>query len=167
MKLESGKPHPRRWGARVLAVGAALAAAIAVSLAAAAPAQAATPTCNGTGAYYRNGGDTATFVATYTANGSETWRCSMRYGLGTTGKFSYAVLQLQDSLNLCYGKVIGGRIGADGEFGTQTKNALVKVQRALGITADGVYGPQTAAAMQHWSWSYTPYGLYYVCLRLP
>jgi len=35
----------------------------------------------------------------------------------------------------------------DGVFGQQTKNALMAFQRSHGLVADGVYGPQTAAAL--------------------
>ena len=37
--------------------------------------------------------------------------------------------------------------GADGDFGPRTGEALRAFQRSAGITADGIYGPQTRAAL--------------------
>jgi len=38
-------------------------------------------------------------------------------------------------------------IAADGAFGPQTRQALTRFQQAVGVAADGVVGPQTAAAL--------------------
>ena len=40
-----------------------------------------------------------------------------------------------------------GRYGADGEFGPQTKSAVLAFQRRNGLEADGIIGPQTWAAL--------------------
>jgi hypothetical protein len=74
---------------------------------------------------------------------SGTWSpgCVMASGAGPNN----AVRTLQSNLNKCHGK----SLAVDGEFGPATRSALIAVQRALQITADGVYGPQTARAMSH------------------
>lgn len=36
----------------------------------------------------------------------------------------------------------------DGKFGALTEQAVKNMQRALGVTADGIYGPQSAGALQ-------------------
>ncbi|HVQ94601.1 MAG TPA: peptidoglycan-binding domain-containing protein [Mycobacteriales bacterium] len=61
------------------------------------------------------------------------------------GAHSNAVGELQSALNTCHHK----NIAVDNDFGPATQSALISVQRALGISADGVYGPQTARAMSH------------------
>jgi len=67
--------------------------------------------------------------------------CVMASGAGPNN----AVGQLQTSLNKCHGKALR----VDREFGPKTRAALIQVQQSLHITADGVYGPQTARAMRH------------------
>ncbi|MEV8534729.1 peptidoglycan-binding domain-containing protein [Streptomyces sp. NPDC051211] len=61
------------------------------------------------------------------------------------GYANEAVRRLQISIVRCYG--ISIRI--DGQFGTNTKNALIAVQRREGIAQDGGYGPQTRDHMGH------------------
>ena len=61
------------------------------------------------------------------------------------GAVNNGVASLQDALKTCYRK----NISIDSNFGPQTKAALVAVQSSLHITADGVYGPQSARAMSH------------------
>jgi hypothetical protein len=72
------------------------------------------------------------------------WSCSLVKGMSNEG-----VRTLQREMNFCYWYVIGNQLDPDGQFGTLTKAALVKVQQELHITADGEYGPQTARTMQH------------------
>ncbi|MBQ1072487.1 peptidoglycan-binding protein [Micromonospora sp. C31] len=60
------------------------------------------------------------------------------------GANSSAVLLLQRSLKYCYGK----NIATDQDFGPATKSALISAQQTEGITADGVYGPQTRDALR-------------------
>lgn len=74
-------------------------------------------------------------------SGSFSPNCVMASGAGPNN----AVSNLQSSLRTCYGR----SISVDGEFGPQTRSALIAVQRALKIADDGVYGPQTARAMSH------------------
>ncbi|HVQ90780.1 MAG TPA: peptidoglycan-binding domain-containing protein [Mycobacteriales bacterium] len=61
------------------------------------------------------------------------------------GAVSNAVRELQFTLNQCYQK----NLATDGNFGPATRSALISVQRAAGASADGVYGPQTARAINH------------------
>lgn len=160
--------HPRHKGkrhaARVLTLLGVLVAPLVV---AAAPAQAATPPCNYVMGI-RLGTNISETVPAYDNNGSRTWRCSMGYGAGFNG-INWGVLQLQDTINLCYRSAIGGMypISADGSYGRETKEAVRRVQASLRISADGNYGPQTAGAMSHWTSAETPYGHFYVCNRIP
>jgi len=64
------------------------------------------------------------------------------------GDVSSAVKDLQHELNHCYW-FLGISIAEDGIFGQHTKAALEKAQSFEGITADGVYGPQTRNHL-HW-----------------
>ncbi|SCE80783.1 Putative peptidoglycan binding domain-containing protein [Micromonospora coriariae] len=66
--------------------------------------------------------------------------CTMGYGA-----YGNAVRELQRSLNTCYRK----GLTVDGDFGGKTRDALKSVQGSLKISQDGVYGPQTARAMNH------------------
>lgn len=60
------------------------------------------------------------------------------------GNYGNGVLALQQSLKYCYGK----NIALDRDFGPATRTALIQVQRAVGATADGVYGPETNRKMK-------------------
>jgi peptidoglycan hydrolase-like protein with peptidoglycan-binding domain len=154
----------RRITARALTVLALLASPFVI---AAAPASASTPGCNYVMSIYE-GTDIYETVPAYASGDYRTWRCQMGYGAGFNG-MNYAVQNLQDTMNLCYKGVIGDRwpLSTDGSFGNNTKTALIRVQRSLGISADGTYGPQTAWAMKHWTTAKTPYGYFYVCDRIP
>jgi peptidoglycan hydrolase-like protein with peptidoglycan-binding domain len=73
------------------------------------------------------------------------------YGTSSTcilekGNSSSAVWALQNTLNSCY----SAGLAWDGEFGPDTYNALLKVQRSIGVTIDGVYGPNTRDKMRWW-----------------
>jgi murein L,D-transpeptidase YcbB/YkuD len=50
----------------------------------------------------------------------------------------------------------------DGSFGANTKAAVIKVQQHEGIGADGIYGTQTR---QHLLWHATSSGGYQMCFR--
>lgn len=73
-------------------------------------------------------------------DGSFTPNCTLGQGAVNNG-----VASLQDALKTCYHK----NIAIDRNFGPKTRAALVSVQSSLHISADGVYGPQTARAMSH------------------
>jgi hypothetical protein len=60
------------------------------------------------------------------------------------GDTSPAVVALQHAMRVCYFQAVA----IDGDFGPHTKQALINLQRQLGITADGVYGPQTRRRMK-------------------
>ncbi|MEV0269850.1 peptidoglycan-binding domain-containing protein [Hamadaea sp. NPDC050747] len=91
-------------------------------------------------------------IARY-SDGSPRWSCWM--GPGATGE---PVKALQRALNACYSTYsvhwVGGhnlgfaQLTVDGQFGSKTKAALIAVQRYHGLTADGVYGSQTATHMK-------------------
>jgi len=73
------------------------------------------------------------------------------YGTSSTcilekGNSSSAVWALQNTLNSCY----SAGLAWDGQFGPDTYNALLKVQRSIGVTIDGVYGPNTRDKMRWW-----------------
>jgi hypothetical protein len=93
------------------------------------------------------------------------WCCAMSKG-GQQG--AEAVRQLQNTLNQCYWqdagrRVIAAPLRADGGYGSLTRDAVIAVQRYHGISADGVYGPQTAGTMFHDTWIRWPGGEGYGC----
>ena len=45
------------------------------------------------------------------------------------------------------GPVEAGPVARDGRFGAKTQAAIIKIQRAAGIGADGYVGPQTWATL--------------------
>lgn len=68
--------------------------------------------------------------------------CNLYYGVWN----SEAVEALQDTLNHCY----GASLVRDGDYGNGTRSAVIRAQKKVGVTADGVYGPQTRSAMKWW-----------------
>ncbi|ONI88773.1 hypothetical protein ALI22I_17440 [Saccharothrix sp. ALI-22-I] len=50
---------------------------------------------------------------------------------------------MQRGLNSCY----GAGITIDGQFGPNTRTALIAVQKRINVTADGIFGPKTRGAM--------------------
>jgi murein L,D-transpeptidase YcbB/YkuD len=54
---------------------------------------------------------------------------------------------LQQSLVDCNGGYVGSS-GIDGVFGTKTKQAVIKLQKAKNLTQDGVYGNNTRNKMK-------------------
>ncbi|WP_430727384.1 peptidoglycan-binding protein [Streptomyces beigongshangae] len=71
--------------------------------------------------------------------GSSGRSCVLRQGHRTLG-----VTALQAGLVRCY----GARISVDMSFGPATKRALRAAQRRAGVTADGVFGPNSSYAMR-------------------
>lgn len=88
-------------------------------------------------------------------NVTHNWRCAMSRG----GQQGWSpVVTVQTNINYCYintGRIAGfpgsagGRLDTDGDFGSLTREAVIRVQRYHGISADGIYGPQTAGTMYH------------------
>lgn len=125
------------------------------------PVSAAAHPCSGVG--YRvdlteSGGpneDLRIFFPAYlhdgrTDGGAGYWSCALAQGARND-----AVTMLQFSINRCYyPHVVDTLLAEDGDFGSKTKAALVKVQRQHGIEANGQYGPQTARTMYHHYWNY-------------
>jgi hypothetical protein len=161
----TSQPSARSSTARNRALSAAVAAIIATvaAVTAAAPAaQAAAPTCNRSGGWdIANGG--RIYGPAYLPDSGQLpyqWACTLRYGAKGN-----AVLSLQDNINNCYFGLLHYYIDSDSSFGNQTRTALTAIQRHHGIAADGVYGPQTARAIRHHGWIWTPYGYYWAAPR--
>jgi hypothetical protein len=110
-----------------------IAVGLGLQLVVTSPASAALPRCNANGL----------FNSTWSP-GSQAWlprywqtdssACILRRGDRNEG-----VGELQLNLRDGYGQ----SIAVDNVFGPATERALRNVQRVLGITADGIYGPQT------------------------
>lgn len=63
--------------------------------------------------------------------------------VGSTGS---DVSQLQEFINFA----TGSNLKVDGQYGSQTQNAVKQLQSRLGITADGIVGPQTTKALNEY-----------------
>ena len=162
---QSARPRVPRRPATLLRLATAMLIAIAGVTLAAAPAHAATPACDTYGWFWPGNTSGITLklpVDTDLGVAYGEWRCTMRYT--NTGE---DVRTLQEGLNVCYGTNTGTNLGIslrlDGQFGPATRAALVKVQQHHHISADGIYGPQTARTILHKGRMTTPYGIYDVC----
>lgn len=113
--------------------------AVVGMLGAAAPASASGgyPEC-GWGALYMTSAHATVRVPT-TDGYSGLQNCTLNKGPYRPVAAVYTVSPLQSALRECYGK----NITVDGEFGPATLAALVQVQWTIGVTADGVWGPNT------------------------
>jgi len=134
---------------RSLAVVTIIAATLGMGAIVVEPASAATPTCNGVGDAWT--GDAGPIkIPSYNSGGTQNLSCNM-----VKGNVSSAVANLQTELNKCFADKIGTQLKVDGNFGTNTYNALKKAQAAALTTADGVYGPNTrhAFAISRGWWS--------------
>lgn len=94
-------------------------------------AQAAAPTCTKTGTI---GGQVDPIQVPESSSGS--YNCQL-----SKGNNNSAVRLLQSTLVDCYSQ----SISVDGDFGTNTQAALKRAQAKAGVTADGIYGPNTAS----------------------
>lgn len=78
---------------------------------------------------------------------SDSVACNLKYGDPARqpdfGAGTWAIMALQRNLNYCYHT----SLAVDGRYGSLTRAAVTRVQRLHGITADGIYGPQTRSAM--------------------
>ena len=120
-----------------VALNATLGEPTSASIASTAPPSVALVNCN-VGAWWGTSVASRPHVYNPTYNTHEI-RCVL--GVGNT---SSAVTALQHAMVKCN----GASITVDGIFGSRTRDALIAMQRRLGITADGVYGPQTNGAMR-------------------
>jgi zinc D-Ala-D-Ala carboxypeptidase len=123
------------------AAGVATVAAMALLPAATASA-ATTPWCN-TSKVIQN-----MIIPYYSV--TKTDNCELGTFVGSSRK--PAVMTLQGAMNNCFGPSVLGKVYplvVDGIFGTNTETALVAVQKKIGVSPDGEYGPMTRKAM-HW-----------------
>lgn len=111
------------------------------------PAYAATPTCNEVVRKYSASGERM-FIPVHYSTLSPT--CLMKRGNNNN-----AVKYLQEVM-----RGYGYKIAVDGDFGPATESALISLQRRLGISADGVYGPQTRDAIC-WPLYYEPHACWW------
>ncbi|MET7987690.1 peptidoglycan-binding domain-containing protein [Streptomyces sp. NPDC005281] len=128
----------KRTLATLATLGAATAITAGLFTLSPAAAQAAMPSCTDYTIYYS--GD---FYAKYPVGADGSNFCGLR-----SGASGQQVYYLQETLNYCYGQDLGT---IDGKFGPKTAAALARVQRSLGVDADGVYGPQTRDKIK-WHW---------------
>ncbi len=102
-------------------------------------AEAASPPCNGFRERPTDSGQRAPILVyvggPHFANGSAD--CIVKFG--DVGAF---VAALQTNLNVCYRQ----NLRADGIYGTQTRSAVARVQRIIGVPADGVWGRRSTVA---------------------
>ncbi|MFE1289782.1 peptidoglycan-binding protein [Streptomyces sp. NPDC058751] len=124
---------------RTLATLGAAAAITAGMFAVSPAAHAAIPGCTAYTTYFS--GD---FYAKFPTIGTGgTNFCTLR-----SGASGMQVYYLQETLSYCYKQDLGE---IDGKFGPKTAAALTRVQRTLGVDADGIYGPQTRdKILWHW-----------------
>lgn len=134
-------------GAVVL--GATLIVAPAATASAAPLSTQSVGTCTNTVANPATGGKTYTSPATASRNRD------CRLEQGNQGS---PVTRLQQELKNGCDSAPQPSLVVDGQFGAATKAALIKAQRELGITADGIYGTESAKAF---SWLTTDGSLCY------
>jgi len=74
---------------------------------------------------------------------------TVRYGSSGT-----AVRQAQCEYNYA---VRSPKITQDGSFGPNTRDAIIRFQRCVGISADGIVGPVTWSHLNYWAAQPTAY----------
>jgi hypothetical protein len=119
--------------AKAALVAAACVAAGAAVIAPATPALAAAPLCTTRASILVPNG----YYLVVPTTGSHSPNCYL-----AKGSISSAVSALQVGLNC-----LGSAITVDGNFGAQTRNAVLAIQKRYGITQDGIYGSQTRGVM--------------------
>ncbi len=127
---------------RLAAVAAALLLGVTASLSIAGPALADTPanlaaaaSCTRAAQFRSGGGYQANYVP---VTSSKSTNCIL-----SKGNNSNAVWGLQTNLNNCYQR----NLTTDGDFGQNTKDALIYAQGKMKADKDGVYGPDTRKKM--------------------
>ena len=104
-------------------------------------AAAATPTCNSSTFWWSAKWNKNLYVPVYRDSAGVRYRgCQLKKGNGPSGGVGTAVWTLQQVLNTCYNE----HLSLDSDFGSNTKAALIRAQKKEHISADGIYGPQTA-----------------------
>jgi peptidoglycan hydrolase-like protein with peptidoglycan-binding domain len=121
-------------------VAAVIVGASGLILASPGLANASTASCTGFSAFQlvNGAGDGNTDVPTV---GTNTFQVACQ--LAETNDSS-AVTVLQQTLNACY----GDDLAEDGDFGPATQAAVEAMQADIGVSVDGIYGPNTRTAMK-------------------
>jgi peptidoglycan hydrolase-like protein with peptidoglycan-binding domain len=131
-----GKLKARVFGSAAVAVlGAGLVTLTAAPASAAATCSAAVTITTSSGA--------STHAVVPGVSGAPSWdpgECQLLQGNSGAG-----VKAMQRGLNSCY----SAGLSIDGNFGPNTRAALIAVQKRIGVSADGIFGPKTRGAM-HW-----------------
>ncbi|MFI6780274.1 peptidoglycan-binding protein [Micromonospora sp. NPDC050276] len=71
-----------------------------------------------------------------------------RYGYGGTGNCVKAIQGIANVISITNAaRSEAGPVARDGIYGSQTEAAIIKIQRAAGVGADGWVGPQTWAVL--------------------
>lgn len=132
---------------RKLSVAATVAVVGGIGTLTAAPANAAEPHCKSSHVHYISTGyPNAHNARLPTISSTNTsWHCTLAYGDSGEG-----VRTLQWTLNKCY----NAGLTIDKQFGTKTKEALAKAQKAEGLKGDGIYGPLTRGAIMRPTYRY-------------
>ena len=94
-------------------------------------------------------GGLATPVLSSSAEAAQTIasQCSSNYQVGAKNNVACVKL-IQTGLNtLKYTDNSGAKLAVDGSYGTKTKQAVIKFQKAKSLSQDGIAGPKTIAAL--------------------
>lgn len=110
-------------------------------------ADAATPGCKETSLYYKIGPRTPTRIAHVPSTGTNNYQTNCILKQTDSKVKNVATNALQKTLRLCYYQ----NITIDGLFGPNTKAALKNAQKSSGLTGsqvDGIYGPVTSRKLR-------------------
>jgi hypothetical protein len=121
-----------------LVLALAVASLFAVGLAAPASSQ-ALPTCN---SYFPAPWPSFPNAITYVPTYGGSYRCTLRAGAPAS-----AVFVLQGNLQRC----ANSNVVANGIYDRATRDTILYLQAAEGLTVDGVYGPATAREAMRWA----------------
>jgi peptidoglycan hydrolase-like protein with peptidoglycan-binding domain len=130
----------RKTIARVVGLTAAMLCAVPVVIVSGGAAHASTPACTDWAGYVWGSNSNGNIIVRTPSSEDYSPNCVM----STSNIYNQGAYALQIALVECYGK----KIDEDGYFGASTKSALKAVQKSVGVTVDGVYGPQTGKAIK-------------------